>query len=44
MIMRTLRTLLWRWRLARLIPRLGSVTLHRDTPDYAAFLRDMRDR
>jgi hypothetical protein len=44
MILRILRTLLWRWKLSRLIPRLGTVTLHRQVPDYAAFLREMRDR
>jgi hypothetical protein len=44
MLIRTLRTWLWRWKLSRLIPRLGTVEMHRHTPDYAAFLRDMRDR
>lgn len=44
MLLRTFRTLLWRWRLHRLIPRLGTVTLQRHTPEYAAFLRDLRDR
>ena len=44
MLTRFIRMLLWRYRLARLIPRLGTVTLNRDTPNYAAFLRDLRDR
>ena len=41
---RLIRRLLWRFRLHQLIPRLGTVTRDRQVPDYAAFLRDMRDR
>ena len=39
---RLIRMLLWRWRLHRLIPRLGTITLDRQAPNYAAFLREMR--
>lgn len=40
---RFIRTLIWRWKLSRLIPRLGTVTLDRQVPDYSAFLRGMKD-